>query len=467
MFLDGNGNKIGKEYTSAAPISECQPIVKDSKVVYYASNGNMVNFYSINAQTGSASKKAYRVAGENATWKYSNGVLTISGSGEVSVPEESYRSPLSTTSYGSVYNTSKWKSLQDKVKKIVIKKGITGIADECFASFSSLTEVEIESGLKRIGEKAFYNCRNLKKITIPSSVTSIGDDILWTGSYWLGDQSHVVYAAIHTEYNSQAAKYAKRNGITYYLTLDNAKISGVRSSYTFAGKAVEPSTLKVKIGSRTLKKGTEYKVSYSNNTKPGTATLKVTGTGRFEGTLSVKFKITSPAVGTKLTDSKTKSVYTVTKKGSTVAYTSAKKRKKHFPDYSVQDQAEGRHLQGNRHLRQRAEKQQAAEKCNHRRKRHQHRSRRLQRLHRPAKGTDRKRRQIHRHQGLLRMQEADFRNPWKKCDFHRDLRFRQLHVPYEDYPSVKGGEDRQPGVLQLLQAYLHHHKDGEADFRHG
>lgn len=324
VFLDGNGNKIGKEYTSAAPISECQPIVKDSKVVYYASNGNMVNFYSINAQTGSASKKAYRVAGENATWKYSNGVLTISGSGEVSVPEESYRSPLSTTSYSSVYYPGRWKSLQDKVKKIVIKKGITAIADECFSSFSSLTEVEIESGLKRIGEKAFYNCGNLEKITIPASVTSIGDDILWTGSYWVGDQSHVVYAAIHTEYNSQAAKYAKRNGITYYLTLDNAKISGVRSSYTFAGKAVEPSTLKVKIGSRTLKKGTEYKVSYSNNTKPGTATLKVTGTGRFEGTLSVKFKITSPAVGTKLTDSKTKSVYTVTKKGSTVAYTSAK-----------------------------------------------------------------------------------------------------------------------------------------------
>ena len=45
IFIDGKGNKVSKEFTAAAPISDCQPIVKGSKIVYYASNANMVNFY--------------------------------------------------------------------------------------------------------------------------------------------------------------------------------------------------------------------------------------------------------------------------------------------------------------------------------------------------------------------------------------------------------------------------------------
>ena len=78
LFVDGKGNVLSREYTTAAPVSDCQPVVKDSKVVYYASNANTVNFYSIDANDGTASKKIYRTAGENATWDFANGVLTIS-----------------------------------------------------------------------------------------------------------------------------------------------------------------------------------------------------------------------------------------------------------------------------------------------------------------------------------------------------------------------------------------------------
>lgn len=64
LFVDGKGNTISKEFTTVAPISDCQPVVKDSKVVYYASNANTVNFYSIDSSSGTASKKSYQVAGE-------------------------------------------------------------------------------------------------------------------------------------------------------------------------------------------------------------------------------------------------------------------------------------------------------------------------------------------------------------------------------------------------------------------
>lgn len=86
MFVDENGNKLSKEYTAAAPISDCEPILKDGKVVYYASNANTVNFYSIDAQTGNfETVKSYHVAGENVSWEISDNTLTFSGKGTVSI----------------------------------------------------------------------------------------------------------------------------------------------------------------------------------------------------------------------------------------------------------------------------------------------------------------------------------------------------------------------------------------------
>lgn len=67
VFLDGKGDKVSEEFTAAAPISDCQPIIKDSKIVYYASDEDMVNFYSIDAQTGKFSKKVYSMAENQGT----------------------------------------------------------------------------------------------------------------------------------------------------------------------------------------------------------------------------------------------------------------------------------------------------------------------------------------------------------------------------------------------------------------
>ena len=72
-------------------------------------------------------------------------------------------------------------NIRNKVKKIVIKSGITSIPNNEFKSFDNLEEVEIGKGLQKIGDEAFYGCRNLKKITIPASVNSIGKSCFETG----------------------------------------------------------------------------------------------------------------------------------------------------------------------------------------------------------------------------------------------------------------------------------------------
>lgn len=231
IFIDGSGNKISKEFTVAASISDCHPIVKGSKIVFYASNGNMVDFYSIDANTGKFTKKIYRIAGENVTWKLSNGTLTLSGTKGINVnTEANYRYPVSSTAniYSYSSNDNSWKPIREKVKKIVIKKGITSIPDNAFNNFNNLTEVEIEDGVKSIGKEAFYYCNALNKIIIPASVTSIGEDFLWTGYYWTSNNSHVVRATIIAPYNSYAIKYAKKKGINYINV--PKKVKGVTNS---------------------------------------------------------------------------------------------------------------------------------------------------------------------------------------------------------------------------------------------
>ena len=41
----------------------------------------------------------------------------------------------------------------------------------------------------------------------------------------------------------------------------------------------------------TLKKGTDYTVKYTNNVEKGTATVTITGTGNYKGTLTKTFTI--------------------------------------------------------------------------------------------------------------------------------------------------------------------------------
>lgn len=79
------------------------------------------------------------------------------------------------------------------------------------------------------------------------------------------------------------------------------KVSGVKvaSTAAYTGKAVAPSiTVKDSFGT-TLKKGTDYTLSYKNNTKLGTASVTITLKGNYSGTKTYNFKIV-PATVTNL-----------------------------------------------------------------------------------------------------------------------------------------------------------------------
>ena len=72
------------------------------------------------------------------------------------------------------------------------------------------------------------------------------------------------------------------------------KITLSSDSIQATGKKIEPGVT-VKFGEKTLKEGENFTVSYTNNIKPGTATVTVRGIGKYTGVLSVKFTIEAAA----------------------------------------------------------------------------------------------------------------------------------------------------------------------------
>ena len=74
------------------------------------------------------------------------------------------------------------------------------------------------------------------------------------------------------------------------ISISKASVTLSTSTYAYDGKAKTPSVT-VKVNGKTLKKDTDYTVSYSNNTKVGTAKVTITGKGNYTGSVSKTFKI--------------------------------------------------------------------------------------------------------------------------------------------------------------------------------
>ena len=74
------------------------------------------------------------------------------------------------------------------------------------------------------------------------------------------------------------------------ISISKASVTLSTSTYAYNGKAKKPGVT-VKLNGKTLKNGTDYTVSYSNNTKVGTATVKITGKGNYTGSVSKTYSI--------------------------------------------------------------------------------------------------------------------------------------------------------------------------------
>lgn len=83
-----------------------------------------------------------------------NGTFTISGKGKM--PES------------AMPKTAQKK----KIKKIIIKKGVTELPEDAFRDCSKATVITIASSVNKIGAMAFYNT-GVKKITFPENPATL------------------------------------------------------------------------------------------------------------------------------------------------------------------------------------------------------------------------------------------------------------------------------------------------------
>lgn len=98
------------------------------------------------------------ICGENLTWSFSNGTLTIKGTGTM-------------TEYGR--NNRPWEDFVGSITKVVIQNGVTTISPYAFYKCADLQSVTIPQSVQTIGRIAFAECAELGSIVLPSKVTTI------------------------------------------------------------------------------------------------------------------------------------------------------------------------------------------------------------------------------------------------------------------------------------------------------
>jgi len=214
--------------------------------------------------------------------------------------------------------------------EITIPDGVTIIGSEAL-SCRCLTSVTLPGSVNEIDSLAFSNNYNLTNIRIPASVTKIGD-MAFEGCTFDGYDDSYSDFTIYGYAGSEAERYANKAGHTFIAIeqslLTNATVTVEDKTYT--GEEIKP-VPDVKLNGKTLTADVDYTVSYSNNTNAGTATVKITGIGQYQGTVTKTFTIkkadpvlafANTSVSKKTTDSSFTNTLTKTTDG-TVTFSSS------------------------------------------------------------------------------------------------------------------------------------------------
>ena len=196
--------------------------------------------------------------------------------------------------------------------KIDIPAGLKQIESGTFCN-TGLTSVTLHEGLTKIEDWAFHDCLKLKKIRIPKSVTDIGGLALGIRYNRENGAEEVIPGGFTVEgYTGSAAeRYVKRmhqsenlyhvfftdvkfvsiGGQTTAVTnISKTKISALKTR-AFTGKPLTQA-ITITYGGKKLVNGRDYTLTWKDNTNIGTASVTIKGKGKYNGSVTKKFRIT-------------------------------------------------------------------------------------------------------------------------------------------------------------------------------
>ena len=114
---------------------------------------------------GAASGKC----GDNAAWSFSDGTLTVTGTG----PMQDFRYYDWELDQEFLFGKP-WDGFAQDIRRIVIGEGITRLGNDAFMNLSNLESVELPSTLTEIGNFVFLRCQELTGVELPEGLTALG-----------------------------------------------------------------------------------------------------------------------------------------------------------------------------------------------------------------------------------------------------------------------------------------------------
>ena len=122
----------------------------------------LVLFAALLLPCGAAEKKTSGSCGVNISWGLEDGVLTISGTGEM---------------HNYIEHAPWWDS-RDEITALVLEPGVTNLGDRAMQACENLQWVSIGPDVTVLGRYALNECSALQEITIPDTVTKIDGFLL-------------------------------------------------------------------------------------------------------------------------------------------------------------------------------------------------------------------------------------------------------------------------------------------------
>ena len=284
MTVDSNGKTVTKAISHSFGLSDCQPVVcSDGMVKWYVTNNSAPTLYKL-------SPFALDDYHEHSYTKtvISNATCTTAGTVKYTCScGDSYTETIPATGHKS----SGW--IVDKAASIGVKGSKHKECTVCkkvleTAEIPALSRISISKASVTLSTSTYAYDGKAKtpSVTVKVGGKTLKKDTDYTVSYSNNTKVGTAKVTITGKGN-----YTGSVSKTYSIKNDfkKATVSGI-STKAFTGKNITQ-TITVKYNGKTLKKGTDYTVSYSNNKSIGTATVKIAGKGSYTGTITKTFKI--------------------------------------------------------------------------------------------------------------------------------------------------------------------------------
>ena len=284
MTVDSNGKTISKAVSHSFGLSDCQPVVcSDGMVKWYVTNNSKPTLYKL-------SPYALDDYHEHSYTKtvLSNATCTTAGTVKYTCScGDFYTETIPATGHKS----SGW--IVDKTASIGVKGSKHKECTVCkkvleTAEIPALSRISISKASVTLSTSTYAYDGKAKK---PGVTVKLNGKTLKNGTDYTVSYSNNTKVGTATVKIMGKGNYTGSVSKTYSIknNFKKATISGI-SNKSYTGKNITQS-ITVKYNGKTLKNGTDYTVSCSNNKSIGTATVKIAGKGSYTGTITKTFKI--------------------------------------------------------------------------------------------------------------------------------------------------------------------------------